>query len=418
MIAATRSLADIGGISVRRSITALLCVGLTAVAAGAAQAQISDDVVKIGVLTDMSSVYADGTGKGSLLAAQMAAEDFGASVKGKKIEVIGADHQNKPDVGVGIVRGWFENEHVDAIADVPTSSIALAVSTITREKNKVFLVSGGGTSDLTGPQCSPNTIHWTYDTYALSNVAGKAMIDRGEDTWFFLTADYAFGQALERDASNVVKNGGGKVVGSVRHPLNTSDFASFLVQAQSSKAKVIALANAGGDASNAVKQAGEFGILAGGQKMLALLMSVTDAHALGLQYGQGLILTEGFYWNKDDETRAFSKRYFAKIGRMPTMYQAGVYSAVMHYLKAIDAAGTDEAKAVIARMKATPVNDFFAHGGNIREDGRMVHDMYLVQLKKPGESKDEWDIYNILATIPGDQAFRPLNEGNCPLVQK
>jgi branched-chain amino acid transport system substrate-binding protein len=403
---------------VRRLITALLGLGLTAMAAGGAQAQISDDVVKIGVLTDMSSVYADGTGKGSLTAAQMAAEDFGGSVKGKKIEVIGADHQNKPDVGVSIVRNWYENEHVDAIADVPTSSVALAVSTITREKNRVFLVSGGGTSDLTGPQCSPNTIHWTYDTYALSNVAGKAMIDRGEDTWFFLTADYAFGQALERDASNVVRNGGGKVVGSVRHPLNTPDFASFLVQAQSSKAKVIALANAGGDASNAVKQAGEFGILAGGQKMLALLMSVTDAHALGLQYGQGLILTEGFYWNKDEETRAFSKRYFARIGRMPTMYQAGVYSAVMHYLRAVDGAGTDEAKAVIAKMKATPVNDFFAHGGRIREDGRMVHEMYLVQLKKPGESKDEWDIYNILATIPGDQAFRPLNEGNCPLVQK
>jgi branched-chain amino acid transport system substrate-binding protein len=402
-----------------RSITALIVVlGAVALTPGAAQAQISDDVVKIGVLTDMSSVYADGTGRGSLTAAQMAAEDFGGSVKGKKIEVIGADHQNKPDVGVSIVRGWYENEHVDAIADVPTSSIALAVSTITREKNKVFLVSGGGTSDLTGPQCSPNTIHWTYDTYALSNVAGKAMVDRGEDTWFFLTADYAFGQALERDASNVVKKGGGKVIGSVRHPLNTSDFASFLVQAQSSKAKVIALANAGGDASNAVKQAGEFGILSGGQKMLALLMSVTDAHALGLQYGQGLILTEGFYWNKDDETRAFSKRYFDRIGRMPTMYQAGVYSAVMHYLKAIDATGTDEAKAVIAKMKATPVNDFFAHGGKIREDGRMVHDMYLVQLKTPAESKSDWDIYNVLATIPGDQAFRPLNEGNCPLVQK
>jgi branched-chain amino acid transport system substrate-binding protein len=332
--------------------------------------------------------------------------------------VVGADHQNKPDVGVSVVRNWYENENVDAVLDVPTSSVALAVSTLTREKNKVFLVSGGGTSDLTGPQCSPNTIQWTYDTYALSNVAGKAMMDRGEDTWFFLTADYAFGQALERDATNVVKKGGGKVIGSVRHPLNTPDFASFLVQAQSSKAKVIALANAGGDASNAVKQAAEFGILAGGQKMLALLMSVTDAHALGLQYGQGLILTEGFYWNKDEDTRAFSKRFFDKIGRMPTMYQAGVYSATMHYLKAIDATGTDEAKAVMAKMKATPVNDFFAHGGKIREDGRMVHDMYLVQLKTPAESKSEWDIYNILATIPGDQAFRPLNEGNCPLVQK
>jgi branched-chain amino acid transport system substrate-binding protein len=408
---------------VKRCITALVAVGVTAFVCSAAltsaaDAQISDDVVKIGVMTDMSSVYADGTGKGSLTAAQMAAEDFGGTVKGKKIEIIGADHQNKPDVGVSIARTWYDNDHVDAIADVPTSSIALAVSTITREKNKVFLVSGGGTSDLTGPQCSPNTIHWTYDTYALSNVAGRAMLERGEDTWFFLTADYAFGQALERDATNVVKNGGGKVLGSVRHPLNSSDFASFLVQAQASKAKVIAFANAGGDASNAAKQANEFGIVAGGQKILALLMSVTDAHALGLQYGQGLILTEGFYWNKDEETRAFSKRFFDRIGRMPTMYQAGVYSAVMHYLKAIDAAGTDEAKTVIAKMKATPVNDFFAHGGKIREDGRMVHDMYLVQLKTPAESKSDWDIYNLLATIPGDQAFRPLNEGNCPLVQK
>jgi len=408
---------------VKRCITALVAVGVTAFVCSAAltsaaDAQISDDVVKIGVMTDMSSVYADGTGKGSLTAAQMAAEDFGGTVKGKKIEIIGADHQNKPDVGVSIARTWYDNDHVDAIADVPTSSIALAVSTITREKNKVFLVSGGGTSDLTGPQCSPNTIHWTYDTYALSNVAGRAMLERGEDTWFFLTADYAFGQALERDATNVVKKGGDKVLGSVRHPLNSSDFASFLVQAQASKAKVIAFANAGGDASNAAKQANEFGIVAGGQKILALLMSVTDAHALGLQYGQGLILTEGFYWNKDAETRAFSKRFFDRIGRMPTMYQAGVYSAVTHYLKAIDAAGTDEAKTVIAKMKATPVNDFFAHGGKIREDGRMVHDMYLVQLKTPAESKSDWDIYNVLATIPGDQAFRPLNEGNCPLVQK
>jgi branched-chain amino acid transport system substrate-binding protein len=408
---------------VKRTIAALLASGAVAIAGSGALtstsiAQISDDVVKIGVLTDMSSVYADGTGKGSLTAAQMAAEDFGGTVKGKKIEIIGADHQNKPDVGVSIARTWYDNDHVDAIADVPTSSIALAVSTITRDKNKVFLVSGGGTSDLTGPQCSPNTIHWTYDTYALSNVAGRAMLERGEDTWFFLTADYAFGQALERDATDVVKKGGGKVLGSVRHPLNTPDFASFLVQAQASKAKVIAFANAGGDASNAAKQANEFGIVAGGQKILALLMSVTDAHALGLQYGQGLILTEGFYWNKDEETRAFSKRYFDRIGRMPTMYQAGVYSAVMHYLKAIDATGTDEAKTVIDKMKATPVNDFFAHGGKIREDGRMVHDMYLVQLKTPAESKSDWDIYNVLATIPGDQAFRPLKEGNCPLVQK
>ncbi len=381
-------------------------------------AEISDDVVKIGVLNDMSSLYSDATGKGSLTAAQMAVTDFGGHVRGKPIEVIGADHQNKPDIGSTIARTWFDTNKVDVIVDVPTSSVALAVQQITRERNRVFLISGAGASDLTGPACSPNGIHWTYDTYALSTVAGNAMMARGEDTWFFITADYAFGQSLERDAANVVKAAGGKVLGAVRAPLNTQDFSSFLLQAQASKAKVVALANAGGDTQNAIKQAYEFGLQRQGQKLLALLLNVTDAHSLGIGAAQGMIATEGFYWDMDDASRAFSKRFFEKEGHMPSMIQAGVYSAVMHYLKAIDAIGTDEATAVVARMKATPINDFFAKNGRIRDDGRMVHDMYLVQVKSPGESKNEWDIYKVLATVPGDEAYRPLAQGGCPLVKR
>jgi branched-chain amino acid transport system substrate-binding protein len=378
---------------------------------------ISDDVVKIGVLNDMSSLYSDATGKGSLTAAQMAVADFGGSVRGKPIEVISADHLNKPDVGSMIARTWYDTNNVDAIVDVPTSSVALAVQQITREKNRVFLISGAGASDLTGSACSPNGIHWTYDTYALSNVAGKAMVARGEDTWFFLTADYAFGLALERDAANVVKVSGGKVLGVARAPLNTQDFSSFLLQAQTSKAKVVALANAGGDTQNAIKQAYEFGLQQQGQKLLALLLNVTDVHSLGIQAAQGMIVTEGFYWDMDDASRAFSKRFFQKEGRMPTMIQAGVYSAVMHYLKAIDATGTDEAKAVVAQMKAMPINDLFAKNGRIRDDGRMVHDMYLVEVKSPAESKNEWDVYKVLATVPGDDAYRPLTAGGCALVK-
>jgi branched-chain amino acid transport system substrate-binding protein len=388
-----------------------------AVSGTAANAQISDDVVKIGVLTDMSSLYADATGKGSLAAVQMAVADYGAKVKGKPVEVIAADHQNKPDVGVGIARNWYDNEKVDAIFDVPTSSVALPVSALTREKNRININSGGGSSDITGPQCSPNTVHWTYDTYALSNVAGKAMVKRGEDTWFFVTADYAFGMALERDAANVVKESGGKVLGDVRHPLNSSDFSSFLLQAQASKAKVVALANAGGDTTNALKQASEFGITQGGQKMIALLQEITDTHSLGIKATQGLIVTDAFYWDMNDETRAFSKRFNEKVGHMPTMIQAGLYSATMHYLKAIEAIGTDEAPKVMAQMRATPVNDFFAQNGKIRIDGRMVHDMYLFEVKKPEESKGEWDLYKLIATVPGDEAFRPLDKGGCPLVK-
>jgi branched-chain amino acid transport system substrate-binding protein len=401
-----------------KSLAATLVAGLAlAASSGIANAQISDDVVKIGVLTDMSSLYADATGKGSLAAVQMAVADYGGKVKGKPVEVISADHQNKPDVGVNIARNWYDNEKVDAIFDVPTSSVALPISALTREKNKININSGGGSSDITGVACSPNTVHWTYDTYALSNVAGRAMVKRGEDSWFFITADYAFGMALERDAANVVKELGGKVIGDVRHPLNSSDFSSYLLQAQASKAKVVALANAGGDTTNALKQASEFGLMKSGQKLIALLLEITDVHSLGLQAAQGLILTDAFYWDRDDETRAFSKRFNEKVGHMPTMIQAGLYSATMHYLKAIEAIGTDEAPKVMAQMRATPINDFFAKNGKIRIDGRMVHDMYLFEVKKPEESKGEWDLYKLLATVPGDEAFRPLDKGGCPLVK-
>jgi branched-chain amino acid transport system substrate-binding protein len=402
-----------------RSLTATVVAGLAyAVTSGVAHAQISDDVVKIGVLTDMSSLYADSTGKGSVAAVEMAVGDFGGKAAGKPVLVTSADHQNKPDVGIAIARNWYDNEKVDAIFDVPTSSVALPISALTREKNKIHINSGGGSSDITGVACSPNTVHWTYDTYALSNVAGKAMVKRGEDTWFFVTADYAFGMALERDAAAVVKESGGKVLGDVRHPLNSSDFSSYLLQAQASKAKVVALANAGGDTTNALKQASEFGITKGGQKMIALLQEITDTHSLGIQEAQGLIVTDAFYWDMNDETRAFSKRFMDKVGHMPTMLQAGLYSATLHYLKAIDAIKTDEAPKVMEQMRATPVNDVFAKNGKIRIDGRMVHDMYLFEVKTPAESKGEWDLYKLIATVPGDEAFRPLDKGNCPLVGK
>jgi len=390
---------------------------ITAAAAWAGPAQAGEKAITLGVLTDMSSLYSDATGKGSLIAAQMAVEDFGGKVLDKPIVVLSADHQNKPDVGSNITNKWIDEDGVDAIVDVPTSSIALAVQEITKKKDRVFLMSGPGSSDLTGPACSPTGVHYTYDTFALSNVAGKAMVQRGENTWFFITADYAFGHALERDATDIVNKAGGKVLGSVRAPLNTADFSSYLLQAQSSGAKVVALANAGGDTQTAIKQAAEFGLQKSGQKLLALLIQVTDTHSLGLATAQGMILTEGFYWDMSDETRAWSKRYQAKDGNMPTMIQAGVYSEVTQYLNAIKAANTDEAKAVVAKMRETPVNDFFARSGHIRADGRMVHDMYLMQVKTPAESKGEWDLYKLIATIPGDEAYRPMKGGGCPLVQ-
>lgn len=375
--------------------------------------------IKIGVMNDRSGLYADLTGEGSAVAARLAVEDFRAAEKGLKVEIVSADHQNKPDVGSNIARQWYDQESVDVIADVPTSSVALAVNQITKDKNKVFLNSGAATSDLTGKACSPNTVHWTYDTYALANGTGGAMVKAGGDSWFFLTADYAFGHALERDTSAVVVKNGGKVLGSVRTPFPGTDFSSFLLQAQASKAKVIGLANAGGDTINSIKQAGEFGITQGGQKLAGLLVFVTDVHALGLQTAQGLVLTESFYWDRDEGTRAWSQR-FAKAhnGNMPSMVQAGVYGAVLHYLKAVAELKSKEPAAVMAKMKEMPTDDALFGKGTIREDGRKMHPMYLYEVKKPAESKGKWDYYKQVAVLPADQAFRPLSESECPLVKK
>jgi branched-chain amino acid transport system substrate-binding protein len=396
-----------------------LAAGL-ALSGSAALAQ--DKVVKIGVLTDMSGLYADLGGPGSVLAAQMAVQDSGLLAKGWKIDIVSADHQNKPDVGASIARQWYDEDHVDVIVDVPNSGVALAVNQVTKEKNRVFLVSGAASSDLTGKACTPNTIHWVYDTYALAHGTGKAMVQAGGDTWFFITADYAFGHALERDTAAVVKANGGKVLGSVRHPLNTSDFSSFLLQAQDSKAKVIGLANAGGDTTNSIKQAAEFGITAGGQKLAALLLFITDVHSLGLDVAQGLTLTETFYWDMNDGTRAFSKRYAAgmKNGYMPTMSQAGVYSSLLHYFKALEALGGNphNGAAVVAKMKELPSDDPLFGKGPIQADGSKINDAYLFEVKKPSESKYPWDYYKLIKQIPGKDAFRPLGQSECPLVKK
>jgi branched-chain amino acid transport system substrate-binding protein len=394
------------------------CAGAVALLSATAHAEISGNAIKIGVMNDQSGLYADLAGQGSVEAAKMAVEDFGGSLDGASIEVLSADHQNKPDVGSNIVRQWIDVDGVDAVVDVPTSSVALAVNEITKEKNRIFLVSGAATTQLTNEACSPTTVHWTYDTYALAVGTGRAMVQEGGNTWFFITADYAFGHQLEADTTRVIKEEGGQVLGSVAHPLSSSDFSSYLLQAQGSGAKVIGLANAGTDTTNAIKQAHEFGITEAGQKLAALLLFLTDVNALGLDVAKGLVLTTGFYWDMNDETRAWSQRFNERVGQMPTMVQAGVYSAVMHYLQAIKAAGTDEAKAVMAKMKATPVNDFFAKNGKIRDDGVMVHDMYLAEVKSPDESKGKWDYYKILRTIPGDQAFQPLSTSKCPLVKQ
>jgi branched-chain amino acid transport system substrate-binding protein len=399
-------------------LKALSALAILLAWAGAACAQISNDVVKFGVLTDMTGLTADGTGKGSLIAAQMAVEDFGGKAAGKVIEVISADHQNKPDVGSAIARRWYDMENVDVIVDVPISSVAVAVQQVTRDKDKVLLMSSAASSDLTGKACSPNGIQWSFDTYALANVAGRAMAELGNDKWFFLTVDYVFGHNLEKDAIDVVRKMGGSVVGSVRHPPNTPDFSSYILQAQASNANVIALASTAGDTENELKQAKEFGLADGGKKIIALLFGALETHTVGINIAQNLLLTEGFYWDLDEGTRAFSKRFQAKIGRMPTMQQAGVYSSVSHYLKAVEATGTDSAKTVIAKMKEMPVNDFFAKNGRIREDGRMIHDMYLMQVKTPAESKGEWDLLKLVATIPGEAAFRPLAQSECPYIKK
>ena len=378
-----------------------------------ASAQMSGDVVKIGVLNDMSGLYADISGPGSVEAARMAIADFGGSVNGKKIELISADHQNKPDVGSAIANQWFGNDGVDAIVDVPTSSVALAVQEVARNRSKVFLISGAAASDLTGKACSATSVHWTYDTVALANGTGSAVVKAGGDTWFFITADYAFGHALERDTGKVVEDNGGKVLGKVRVPLNSPDFSSFLLQAQSSKAKIIGLANAGGDTINSIKQAGEFGIVEGGQKLAGLLVFISDIHSLGLQTAHGLQLTEAFYWDQNDATRAWSKRFFDKMKREPTMVQAGVYGAITHYLAAIKATGSDDGPTVVKQMKATPVNDFMTKNGKIREDGTLVRDMYLFEVKSPSESKGPWDYYKQIAVLPGEQAFKPLGPNEC-----
>ncbi|HEX3063671.1 MAG TPA: ABC transporter substrate-binding protein [Usitatibacter sp.] len=387
--------------------------------AGAAQAQISGNVVKIGVLNDQSGLYADLGGQGSVVAAKMAVEDFKAKQKGLNVEIVSADHQNKPDVGTQIVSRWIDSEGVDAIVDVPTSSVALAVNEVVRQKNRVFIDSGAASSDLTGAKCSPNTVHWTYDTWMLANGTGKAIVKTGGDTWFFITADYAFGAALERDTSAVITQNGGKVLGGVKVPLNTQDFSSFLLQAQASKAKIIGLANAGGDTINSIKQASEFGIVKGGQNLAGLLVFLTDVHGIGLDKAQGLILTETFYWDLNDQTRAWSKRFAAlNGGKYPTMVHAGVYAGVLHYLKAVAALKADEPGIkVVDEMKKLPTDDPLFGKGSIRVDGRKIHNAYLFEVKKPSESKGPYDYYKLRATIPADEAFRPLHDGGCPLVK-
>ena len=401
-----------------RRIFSGVLASVLALSATAALAQTKPPL-KLGAILDMSGLYADITGAGSETAAKMAAEDFGGEVLGRKIEIIAADHLNKADLAASIARDMLDNQGVEAIVDVAASATALAAGEIAKARNKIVIYNGPASIRLSNEACGPYTIHYTYDTYAQANVTGLATVKSGFETWFFLTADYAFGQDLEKDTANVVLKSGGKVLGSVRHPLNTSDFSSFLLQAQASKAKVVGLANAGGDTINAIKQAAEFGLMkSGGQKLSPLLAFITDIDSIGLETAQGLLLAEAFYWDLNDDTRAFSKRFAERIKRMPTAAQAGIYSSVGHYLKAVKAAGSTNSAAVMKIMKDTPINDMFAKNGKIREDGRMVHDMYLFEVKKPSESKGRWDDYKLLATIPGNEAFQPLEQSRCPLVKK
>ncbi|WP_431674871.1 ABC transporter substrate-binding protein [Rhizobium leguminosarum] len=392
---------------------AILLASSTAVLAQSA----TDGKVKIGILNDQSGVYADFGGKSSVEAAKMAVEDFGGKVLDVPVEIVDADHQNKPDIASNIARQWYDTEQVDAIMELTTSSVALAVQAIAKEKKKIDIVTGAATTDLTGKACSPYGFHWAYDTHALAVGTGGALVKQGGDSWFFLTADYAFGYSLEQQTSDYVKASGGKVVGAVRHPLSTQDFSSFLLQAQSSGAKVIGLANAGLDTSNAIKQAAEFGITQGGQHLAALLFTLAEVHGLGLEAAQGLTLTEGFYWNRDDESRAFAKKFFARTGKMPNMIHTGTYSAVTQYLKAVQKAGTDETEAVAKQLHELPVDDVFGRGGTVGANGRMIHDMYLLQVKKPSESKEPWDYFNVLATIPGKEAYIDPAKSGCDLVK-
>jgi branched-chain amino acid transport system substrate-binding protein len=405
----------------KNTISALL-LGTALTLASASLASAQDKTVKIGALSDQSGLYADLGGPGSTLAAQMAIEDSGLKAKGWTIDLISGDHQNKPDIGTTIARQWFDVDKVDVIVDVPNSGVALAVNNVVKEKNGVYINSGAATSDLTNAQCSPNTVHWTYDTYMLAHTTGQALVKAGGDTWFFLTADYAFGAALERDTTAVITANGGKVVGGVKHPLNTSDFSSFLLQAQSSKAKIIGLANAGGDTTNSIKQAAEFGIVKGGQKLAALLLFLTDVKAIGLETAQGLNFTETFYWDMNDQTRAFSKRFSAKMknGAMPTMVQAGVYSGLLHYFKALEALGGNphDGVKVVDKMKSIPTDDPLFGKGTVEPNGRVIHNAYLFEVKKPSESKGPWDFYKLVGTVPGDQAFTPLAQSTCALLKK
>jgi branched-chain amino acid transport system substrate-binding protein len=391
-------------------------LGLTAAGVAAiAQAQ-TPPPLKIGVMEGFSGVYGDLTA-GEVESMQLAIEDVGGKVLGRSVEILSADHQTKPDIGSAIARKWYDVDGVKMITGLGTSSVALAVRKVAQEKGLIDINTGAASADLTGPACSPTGAHWVYDTYALAHVTGEAMVKAGGDSWYFLTADYAFGHALERDVSEVVKAAGGKVLGGVRHPLSTQDFSSFLLQAQASKAKIIGLANAGQDTINSIKQAGEFGIVKGGQKLAGLLVFATDVQSLTLPVAQGLVLTESFYWDLNDETRAWTKRFRAKKDKLPSMLTAGVYSSTLHYLKAVQAAGTDDAKAVMAKMREMPVNDVMTKNGKLREDGRLERDMYLFQVKAPSESKNKDDIYKLIATVPGDKAYRPLKDGKCPFVK-
>ena len=396
-------------------VLALACVAVQA-------AGISDGVVKIGVLTDMSGVSADNSGKGSVAAAELAIEDFAKDKKvlGKPLELIAADHQGKTDIGANLASEWFDTKQVDMITDLTFSNVALAVQKIADDKGKLALVTGAGSATITNENCNKSTVHWMYDTYALATGTAKALSAQGLKSWYFITADYAFGQALEKDARTIVEATGGKVLGSVKHPVGSSDMSSYLLQAQNSKAQVIGLANSGADTLNTVKQAREFGLGVGANKQVftPLLALITEVHGMGLDNAQGMYITTGFYWDQDEQTRAFSRRYFERMKKMPSMMQAAVYSAVLHYLKAIQASGTDDAQAVMARMKATEVNDAVVRKGHIRDDGRLVHDMLLVQVKTPAESKGPWDLYKIRNVIPGDQAFKPLAQSRCPIIKK
>ena len=385
--------------------------------AQAKPSKISDGVVKIAVLTDMSGLYSDLGGPGSVAAAQIAIDEFGGKVLGAPIQLVSADHQNKADVGANKAREWFDTQQVDLIVDVPNSSVALAVSKVANEKHKLFMVDNAGTSRLTNEDCNPYTIHYVYDTYATGGVTGRAVVQHGGNTWFFITADYAFGHSLQDDTTRAVKAAGGQVVGNVQHPLNAPDFSSYLLQAQNSNAKVIGLANAGGDTINAIKTAAEFGINKT-QTLAGLLVFITDVNSLTLPVTQGMYVAEGYYWDMNDDTRRFGKKYFAKMKKMPTMSQAGVYSSVLQYLKAVQATGTDDADTVIKKLKETTLNDDFVKGGKIREDGRMVHEFYLFQVKSPSESKYPWDYYKLISKIPGDEAFQPLSQSRCPLIKK